>query len=558
MQNQARHSEEFPDQAAPATATRFSSSLPPGTEARDALVEQLLESHEARKREGVGTARLSRAQVALFDEAELSALLDELRKEVNHLCETNRCGMRNRAPRVDETPPLDFAATSTNSNPELTTSQKPMRARHGKSESGNRAVTLIFLNRYFYPDHSATSQLLTDLAFHLADRGWKLQVITSRLRYEDADTLSTSREFVHGIQVHRVWTSRFGRATLLGRAVDYLTFYSSAAWRLWWIARKGDLVIAKTDPPLVSVPAAMITKLRGAHLVNWLQDVFPEVAQNLGVRITQGFIGDLTRRLRDWSLRTAVTNVVLGKRMAAVVSANCDCGDSVQVIANWADGEKVYPVANHQNDLRSKWGLQSQFVVGYSGNMGRAHDFETFLSAAEQLRDRTDISFLWIGNGAHRDMLESEATRRDLKSFQFQPYQKREQLAESLSVADVHLASLVPELEGLIVPSKFYGIAAAGRPTLFVGDIDGEIASLIRDNRCGFSVARGDSEALADHILELAANQELCRAMGERARVLFDLRFDKQVSLAKWERTLTAAVAHTREAATLPAVATTG
>ena len=154
---------------------------------------------------------------------------------------------------------------------------------------------VVFVNRYFHPDHSATSQIASDLAFHLASRGWEVAAITSRQRYDDARAGLRS-ETANGVSVERVWSTRFGRAGLVGRAVDYATFYCSAFFA---IRRHRDaIVVAMTDPPLLSVVAALGSR----KVVNWIQDLFPEVAQSLGIRIPK-----FVRRIRDWSLRRART-----------------------------------------------------------------------------------------------------------------------------------------------------------------------------------------------------------------------------------------------------------
>ena len=118
------------------------------------------------------------------------------------------------------------------------------------------------------------------------------------------------------------------------------------------------------------------------------------------------------------------------------------------------------------------------------------------------------------------------------------PYQPKERLGETLSVGDVHLISLDPALEGLIVPSKFYGIAAAGRPTIFIGSKNGEIARILEENGCGFTVTPGDGEALTERILALAGDRDLCVSLGTRARVVFERQWDKDQALAKWEALL--------------------
>jgi len=401
---------------------------------------------------------------------------------------------------------------------------------------------IIFLNRYFYPDHSATSQLLSDLAFHLAKTNLNVHVVTSRQVYDDAQSILPATDFIQGVRVFRVWTTRFGRQNLAGRALDYLTFYLSAARGLLVLLDRGDIVLAKTDPPLISVVAAIAAKIRGARLINWTQDLFPEIAGALGVRGI-GMLTGVLRRIRNWSLRAAHTNVAIGDCMAKKVAEEGIREDAIHVIHNWSDGIAIQPVGREKNDLRRQWGLQSKFVAGYSGNMGRAHEFDTILDAAEALRGHPEIVFLFIGAGPQRDRIKEEVQRRALGNILFKPYQPRERLGLSLTAPDVHLISLRPSLEGLIVPSKFYGIAAAGRPTVYVGDSDGEIPSILSEENCGYTISIGDSRGLADCILKMSQEPELARKLGKRARAVFDNRFDKSYALHAWEQVVLQTVA---------------
>lgn len=414
-------------------------------------------------------------------------------------------------------------------------------------------MKVIFLNRFFYPDHSATSQLLSDLTFTLAGQGWEVHILTSRQRYDDPDAILPSVEVVQGVRIQRVWTSRFGRGWLPGRVVDYLTFYISTAWRLWRLVHNADVIVAKTDPPLISLVAVVVAKWRGAQLVNWLQDVFPEVAAQLGMRFLRGNLGRLLQKLRNTSLQAAAINVVLGERMAVYLKGQGIPADKITVIHNWADGQAIRPLVPKQNPLRADWGLAGKFVIGYSGNLGRAHEFETILKAAERLltlsrqgkgnlneeRENSAVVFLFIGGGHQRDWLEQETCRRGLDNIVFKPYQPRERLTQSLGVADVHLVSLQPVLEGYIVPSKFYGIMAAGRPVLFIGDTQGEIATLIARKQCGIAVAEGDSAALAEAIQCLRDDPVLCSELGHNARQALLENFDQRIALKEWTRLLT-------------------
>jgi len=396
--------------------------------------------------------------------------------------------------------------------------------------------SLVFVNRFFAPDCSATSQLLSDLAFALARHGADVKVVTSRQLYDNPSISLDAEETTHGVHVTRVATSRFGRDGLVGRAVDYATFYLNATRILLNRLKPGDLVIAKTDPPLLSLCAGYAAKQRGATLVNWIQDLFPEVATALDLHPIP-LAAPILLWLRNRTLQQAACNVVLGERMKErLIQARIE-PNRITVIPNWADGQQIRPIRPEENPLRAEWKLGNRFVVGYSGNLGRAHEFNTILGAAEKLKTAENIVFLFIGGGAQRDWIEQEAKRKGLTNILFKPYQLRQRLGLSLNVPDVHLISLQPALEGLIVPSKFYGIAAAGRPTLFVGDPEGEIPRILRETACGYTIPTGDSECLANLILKLSLGGDALN-MGARARIVFDEQFDQEHAFAAWEHLL--------------------
>jgi colanic acid biosynthesis glycosyl transferase WcaI len=423
--------------------------------------------------------------------------------------------------------------------------------------SSPRRKRVILLNRYFYPDHAATSELLSDLSFALSRRGFAVIVITSRLRYDNPAAALPSQETVQDVDIRRVWTSRRGRHRLIGRSLDYLSFYLSAGWCLWRLARRGDVIVAMTDPPLLSVIVAPVALMKGARLVNWLQDLFPEVAEALNVGGPPArFILRALRKTRNWSLRSAAMNIVPGMSVAAKLKQEWIAADHIRMIANWSDGALIVPIPPADNQLRKEWDLNEHFVVGYAGNLGRAHDLTTIVEAMTLLQERSatstadapPIMFVFVGGGAQRGLLEREMLQRRLTNVRMFPYQPRENLAETLGVADLHLVSLDPRLEGLIVPSKFYGIAAAGRPALYIGFPEGEIARLLEEARCGFTVASGDAEGLVARILDFARDPELCRSMGARARAAFEQHWDKPHALDEWEQVLTTALQLTSEA----------
>jgi glycosyltransferase involved in cell wall biosynthesis len=224
----------------------------------------------------------------------------------------------------------------------------------------------------------------------------------------------------------------------------------------------------------------------------------------------------------------------LGEKMAEYLIKRGGRRDRVKVIHNWVDDESIVPTPSDRNRLREHWGLAGKFVVSYSGNMGRVHEFETILQAAARLESEDDIVFLFIGGGNQRAHLEREAARRVLARVLFKPYQDRALLPESLGVADVHLVSLRPDLEGFVFPSKLYGIAAAGRPLIFIGDPAGDIGGIVRSGRCGAVVRPQESLELATWVQKLRDDRSLRCEWGHNARLLIDEKFSRGRAIKLW------------------------
>jgi glycosyltransferase involved in cell wall biosynthesis len=278
---------------------------------------------------------------------------------------------------------------------------------------------------------------------------------------------------------------------------------------------------------------------RRAHLVNWLQDIYPEVATQLGVPFIKGPIFRGIVYFRDRSLTKATVSVVVGELMAEKVASRGVAKDRIRVITNWSEDETIVPVSADLNPLRQQWHLGGKFVVGYSGNLGRAHEFNTILAAAARLCNRNDIVFVCVGGGHLLGQLAQLVQRRGLTNFRFLAYQERAILRDSLSVPDVHWLSLRPELEGLIVPSKVYGIAAAGRPIIAMCAENGEIARMIGQYQCGIVIRPGDSDALVASLQTLYEDAALRAQMGRNSRAMLEGHFTRRQSLSRWRDVIT-------------------
>jgi len=398
---------------------------------------------------------------------------------------------------------------------------------------------VIFLNRYFFPDHSATSQMLSALAFALAAAGHDVHVITSRQLYDEPNTYLAPEETAQAVKIHRVRTTRFGRASLLGRSLDYVSFFFAVRRTLSSIASANDIVIVKTDPPLLASAVLSVVKRRRAKLVNWLQDLYPEIAIASDMHWLDGPIGGALSLLRDRSLKAACANVVVGELMAERLACRQVARETIHFIPNFPVDDEIVPVAAADNFLRAAWDLGGKFIIGYSGNLGRVHEYKTILDAAQQLRNDPRIVFLCVGGGRLFDLLARSVEERRLQhKFVFRPYLERAALKYSLSAPDVHWVALRPEFEGLVVPSKVYGVAAAGRPIIAIGAKDGEIARMVQTHRCGVVVAPGDAPGLTATLKALMDDPSQCAEMGRRARKMLEQNYTRAHALALWQALL--------------------
>lgn len=392
---------------------------------------------------------------------------------------------------------------------------------------------IIFVNRFFYPDQSATSQILSDLVFNIKESiNAEIHIVTSRSTYENNKVLA-SDEVENGVVIHRVWTSRFGRSNLVGRLLDYLSFYISTFFMLMKVTSRNNIIIAKTDPPVISYVAYLVCKFKKARLINWLQDLFPEVAGELNLINKNSLLFYALKKLKNNALDAAEINVVIGDKMSNLVESQGVDAQNIKVIRNWSVSDRIHYVQKSENYLINKWGLKDKFVISYSGNFGRAHEYEPIKRLITELDDN-DTVFLFIGGGKYYEDIKEYAESVGLKNVLFKPYQDKKELNYSLSVADIHIVSLIPSLEGLIVPSKFYGIASVGVPVLFIGEKDGEIGKVVSDKKCGYVISPEDYENIAAHVREIKNQQMLLTSMSSNISKLYDEEYQPDVAYNKW------------------------
>jgi len=392
-------------------------------------------------------------------------------------------------------------------------------------------MRVLAINQFYYPDLAATSQLLTQLCVDLVGVGHEVTVLASQGSYSGSGRLQ-KEEAADGVRIRRPWATRLGRDSVARRLADYATF-SVSALATGLAERKPDVVLTLTSPPMIGAAGAALKLLKGVPLVTWVQDVYPDVAVAFGIlprrHPATRVLGAVNRTVH----RSAHTVVALSHGMAKLLKAQG--AKRVEVIQNWSDGQVIRPLTHAENPMRKEIASDDEFVVMYSGNLGVGHDVATILGAAQRLNHiptARNVRFVFVGGGARRQ--EAIQRSRGLPNVAFLPYQPWSQLSESLSAADLHVASLREGLEGLLVPSKLYGVLAAGRPLAYIGPENCEVTRTLSVHGVGFSVRPGDVDGLAHAIAMRANDPDWCTETGERARRVFTAHFDRPVAVRRW------------------------
>jgi glycosyltransferase involved in cell wall biosynthesis len=398
-------------------------------------------------------------------------------------------------------------------------------------------VHIAFFNRSFYPDNAATGQLLTDLCEDLVRlHGCRVSVVTGPpLLPARADGrtrgASAGLEMYRGVEIHRVKGTRFDKKRFPGRAANYVSYFLSACWAGLRLDRP-DVVVALTDPPIIGLAAWLAGTRFRAPLVMSFRDLFPEVAALLE-DFHSDTINAALQRVNRFLCRRARLIVALGETMQRrLIEDKGAAPEKTIIIPDWADTTAIVPGSKH-NRFAEAHGLADKFVVMHSGNIGLSQNLETIVDAAALLRGMPDIEVVFVGEGVKKADLQARAAALSLTNVTFLPFTPRDGLTESFASADVFIISLRPGLAGYIVPSKLYGILAAGRPYVAAVEDGCEVAAITRRHDCGRLATPGDPRSLADEVLSFYGDRAMTARCGANARAA-GLRFDRTTQVQKY------------------------
>lgn len=396
---------------------------------------------------------------------------------------------------------------------------------------------ITFFTQLYYPDTTTTAIIMRDLAEDLASYGLDVNVVCAQPTYLVKQKCQ-KQEVKNNVSITRVRTFLFNKNKISGRILNSTSCFVSMLFHLIF-SKKSGLNVFNTNPallPLLGLLALWVKRHKYAVLIH---DLWPELPAHTGLIKENGLIFKAIDYLNIRSLKYAGSLIVLSESMKKIILDKLPGNeDKIHVIHNWADKERIYPVEKDDNSLLDNFGLRGKKVVMYSGNLGRYQPLEVMIHAADHLKDRKDIIFLFIGDGAKKDKLKKLAAKKNIANIKFAPFQPVDRLAESLSMADISLMGIFPNNDGVIMPSKLYGLLAVGKPIICVSHPASEVVDILSKSGAGIGTSVKDSKALALAILSILDNPEDAQKKGERGVNYFLHNFERKKITMQWKEVL--------------------
>lgn len=407
-------------------------------------------------------------------------------------------------------------------------------------------LNLLILSLVFPPDSVSTGEIMADLAVDLRESGHSVTVLTTTPHYNPSVTASRRQTLrphwgrllqqsdYHGIRVYHAAIPA-KTPSVIRRILGWIGFHVVSTIAGLVTVPRPDVILTPSPPLSIGVSAWIIAALRGARYVYNVQEIYPDIAVNLGALKNPAAIRAL-QALERFVYRRSAAVTVIAPRMRDRLIVKAVPPGKVHVIPNFVDLGRLTPVSRH-NDFSRDQQLDDAFAVTYAGNMGPAQGLEIVIDAARLLSPSSGrIRFLLIGEGIRRASLTSLAAALPLQNVTVLPYQPTAMMPQIYSASDI---SLVPQAAATgfdAIPSKVYRIMATARPLIAVTDSTSDLAALVRDAGCGVIVAPGDARGLADVVGRAATNRGEWEAMGLRGRAYVSAHYSRAVVSAQYNR----------------------
>ncbi|MDW8516032.1 glycosyltransferase family 4 protein [Priestia flexa] len=404
---------------------------------------------------------------------------------------------------------------------------------------------MVFVINYFYPDFASTGQLLTELCLNLQN-DFKITVIAAQPGYAGEQTTKNKlfeEDYLENIKVIRISLPKVDK-TSKGSRIKYIFSYFMLANIALLKEKSVDAIYTISQPPVLGGLIGTIGKFfkRSKHIYN-IQDFNPEQAAAVSYTNKQ-FIFNWAKKVDKLNCRYSDCVIVVGNDMSETLKKrfNNQNVPSHVVINNWTNEDEIVPLSKQDENIQmflKENDLKDKFIIMYSGNIGLYYDLENIIKVTKHFKEYKDIAFVFIGEGAVKKDMQAFVNSNDIQNVHFLPYQPKEFIKYSLNVADVHLVVNQKGIKGVSVPSKIYGVMAAGKPVLGVLEQESEAQMLIEKSGCGVVVEPQDYTGIINSIEELYQLETgKLATLGLNGRDYLDQHLKRKISINKYRETL--------------------
>ncbi|MFL0493508.1 glycosyltransferase family 4 protein [Priestia megaterium] len=403
---------------------------------------------------------------------------------------------------------------------------------------------LLIYAHYYIPDVASTGQILRELAEGMIDE-FDITIVCVVPSYTGkvADEYKKKmfhKEEINGVKVIRIRVPEFSKSNKISRIKNILSYFIGAMIATFKVG-KMDYVYSISQPPILGGLLGVWGKwVKQAKYIYNIQDFNPEQTMAVGYSKNK-LILKAMMRFDKFSCRQADKVIVVGRDMVETLKGRFK-GRKVPnhtFINNWIDEKEIYPLPEDHEKVvafKEKYGLQGKFIIMYSGNLGLYYDLENLMNVIEKFKDREDVVFAFVGEGTIREKLVQYKENHNLQNVKFIPYQDKSDLIYSLNAGDVHWCLNAKGIKGVSVPSKLYGIIAAGKPILGALEEGSEARLIIEETHCGYVTEPGNYKMVETLIQKYLDEKETNIAidMSQSGRAYLVENLTKNVSINKY------------------------
>ena len=410
----------------------------------------------------------------------------------------------------------------------------------------NKKKKLLVYAHYYYPDVASTGQILKELCEGMKDT-FDITVICVVPSYsgvidEKYKTQRIYNEEINGINVIRVRVPEFQKSNKLSRIKNLLSYFFNSLLATLKL-EKHDYIFTISQPPILGGLLGVLGKwIKGGKLIYNIQDFNPEQTMAVGYSKNKLLLSSVMM-VDKFNCKKSDEVIVVGRDMQETLKNrfNNKKVPKNTFINNWIDEKEIYPLEqNHPKIVafKKKYNLQDKFIIMYSGNIGLYYDLENIIKVIGKFNGIDDVVFVFVGDGTVKNKIENYVKENKLSNVTFIPYQDKADLVYSLNAADIHWVVNSKGIKGVSVPSKLYGVMAAGKPVLGVLDKGSEARLIVDECNCGLCTEPGNYDEIYKKIDFILNNKEEIKRLGINGRNYLESNLTKDVSINKYKNTI--------------------